>query len=159
MPATLSSLARLTVAAASILVIAAGTTTAMSAAFDSGSIAPGGTYTWQAGDPGTYDVQDTAKGLMGTIVVQAGDGMHTTTSIDITASGFQPRNVTVLHGASVTWTNRDGAAHTVTDDTAMMMNKDSGDAMAKKPTPAPGAAEALALLALAALAAAARRRR
>lgn len=45
-----------------------------------------------------------------------GDGAAVveTTDVSMVASQFDPRNVHVSAGATVTWTNEDGAAHTVT---------------------------------------------
>lgn len=42
------------------------------------------------------------------------DGVVETSSVTMTGSQFDPRNVHVDAGATVTWTNADAAAHTVT---------------------------------------------
>jgi plastocyanin len=39
-------------------------------------------------------------------------------AVSITNAGFQPNAMSVKVGATVTWTNNDSAAHTVTSDTA-----------------------------------------
>ncbi|HUI89348.1 MAG TPA: cupredoxin domain-containing protein [Anaerolineales bacterium] len=39
-------------------------------------------------------------------------------AVSITGAGFQPAQLQVKVGATVTWTNNDSAAHTVTSDTA-----------------------------------------
>ena len=44
--------------------------------------------------------------------------------VTITSSGFQPGTLTVKAGDTVTWSNQDTAAHTVTSDTAGLF--DSG---------------------------------
>lgn len=36
--------------------------------------------------------------------------------IDIAGSAFNPRNLSIKVGTKVTWTNKDGVAHTVTSD-------------------------------------------
>ena len=41
-----------------------------------------------------------------------------TGAVAVTASGFQPATLQVKVGTTVTWTNNDTAAHTVTSDTA-----------------------------------------
>jgi plastocyanin len=38
----------------------------------------------------------------------------TTAKISITSSGYSPASLTVANGSTVTWTNNDNAAHTVT---------------------------------------------
>ncbi len=45
-------------------------------------------------------------------------------AVSITGSGYQPNTLSVKVGATVTWTNKDTASHTVTSDTAGMF--DSG---------------------------------
>lgn len=42
------------------------------------------------------------------------DAVKETTEVAMTGSQFQPRNIHVDAGATVTWTNEDGYAHTVT---------------------------------------------
>jgi plastocyanin len=42
----------------------------------------------------------------------------TPSAVSITSAGFQPNALTVKVGTTVTWTNNDSAAHTVTSDTA-----------------------------------------
>jgi plastocyanin len=44
--------------------------------------------------------------------------------VTITSAGYQPNAMSVQAGATVTWINKDSAAHTVTSDTAGMF--DSG---------------------------------
>jgi len=39
-------------------------------------------------------------------------------AVSITSAGFQPNALSVKVGTTVTWTNNDSAAHTVTSDTA-----------------------------------------
>jgi plastocyanin len=42
----------------------------------------------------------------------------TSEAVSITSAGFQPGSLTIKVGETVTWTNNDTAAHTVTSDTA-----------------------------------------
>ncbi|MGA7194027.1 MAG: cupredoxin domain-containing protein [Anaerolineales bacterium] len=42
----------------------------------------------------------------------------TSNAVSITSAGFQPNVLTVKVGTTVTWTDNDSAAHTVTSDTA-----------------------------------------
>ncbi|MHB8605123.1 MAG: cupredoxin domain-containing protein [Thermoplasmatota archaeon] len=106
---------------ATVVMLAAATAfvTFVSAAgggFDSGHIAAGVTFSFTFTDPGTFTYTCTIHPAMkGKIVVtsDAGDG---TRPVDIQNSAF-PDTVTIAKGMTVTWTNKDSFAHTVTSDT------------------------------------------
>jgi plastocyanin len=51
----------------------------------------------------------------------------TTGSIDIKNMMFTPSQITVAEGGTVTWTNNDSIAHTVTDDLSNVGGPASGD--------------------------------
>lgn len=54
----------------------------------------------------------------------------TTDTVDIEGFQFQPAEITVAAGTTVTWTNKDGFAHTVKDDSGLFdesENLDEGD--------------------------------
>jgi len=53
-----------------------------------------------------------------------GETASTTTEINISGFAFVPTDITVAVGATVTWTNLDSAAHTVTSETNLF---DSGN--------------------------------
>jgi plastocyanin len=48
-----------------------------------------------------------------------GGGPVLTSSVDIRSMSFQPANIQVTVGTTVTWTNFDGVNHTVTSDAAV----------------------------------------
>ncbi len=52
-----------------------------------------------------------------------GSGFVSTTSIDISGFAFSPLNDSVAVGTTITWTNKDASAHTVTSDQSLF---DSG---------------------------------
>lgn len=47
-----------------------------------------------------------------------------TNKVEISNFSFKPENITITAGTTVTWTNKDGAAHTVTSDDGLF---DSGN--------------------------------
>ena len=47
-------------------------------------------------------------------------------TVDIKGFAFSPKSITVKRGTTVTWTNKDSAAHTVTFDDASMSSASSG---------------------------------
>lgn len=46
----------------------------------------------------------------------------TSTPVEIRGFAFGPADITVAHGTSVTWTNKDASAHTVTSDDGTSFN-------------------------------------
>lgn len=64
------------------------------------------------------DMPDKGKTPTGT---NTGPG---TNEVWIQGSAFNPDKITVTAGTTITWTNKDGAVHTVTSDTRLF---DSGD--------------------------------
>ena len=101
--------------------------TGTTAVFDSGNMAVGAAYTYNFTTPGTYPYHCNYHTWMkGTIVVKAGGPSVTTVKVSIPngasnpagAPGYAPDTITLVLGVnnSVTWTNNDAAAHTVTSD-------------------------------------------
>lgn len=64
-----------------------------------------------------WAVTAAAAGCLGSGTDSTGDGGQVieTTDVSMVGSQFDPRNVNVDAGATVTWTNDDSAAHTVTN--------------------------------------------
>lgn len=83
---------------------------------NSGSIGPGGNYQHQFMAEGTFPYHCSFHGGMtGSVTVQTGGAASGSVNIANSGnSGFQPGTLTVQPGATVTWTNNDGTAHTVT---------------------------------------------
>lgn len=79
--------------------------------FDSGDIAPGGTYTRTFDTPGNVDYECFYHPMFGTVTVEPG-GLPAA-SVDVLDNSFDPPEVTIAPGGSVTWTNRGQATHTV----------------------------------------------
>jgi plastocyanin len=100
----------------------AHTVTADDGSFDSGSLAQGATFSQTFDTPGTYPYHCAIHSSMtGTITVVAAPAPSTAPAVTATAetiSGFAfgPASVSVPVGSTVTWTNQDGTAHTVTAD-------------------------------------------
>jgi plastocyanin len=86
---------------------------------NSGSIAPGGMYSHTFADAGDYPYHCAFHPVMtGAVTVEAGSP-NTDASVSIVSSsstGFQPSDVTIAPGGTVTWTNNHSVAHTVTSD-------------------------------------------
>ena len=106
-------------------------TTAGVAAFDSGNMNAGQTFTYNFTTPGTYLYHcDYHSWMTGTVVVKANTGGSSSSGIAVSipsgagspsgAPGYAPDKITLVLGvnATVTWTNDDtagpGTAHTVT---------------------------------------------
>jgi len=105
--------------------VTADNTTGGTAAFDSGNLPAGQAFTYNFTTPGTYLYKCNYHNWMkGTVVVKAGGPSITTVKVSIPsgaanpagAPGFSPDTITLVIGVnnSVTWTNDDNAAHTVT---------------------------------------------
>lgn len=79
------------------------------AAFDSGPINPGQTFTFRLTVPGTYPYYCMIHPFMrGNVTVTGG------ASVSIQGFAFKPADLTVKVGTEVTWTNNDPMAHTAT---------------------------------------------
>ncbi len=109
--------------------VAPHTVTARSGLFDSGFIASGDTYTRTFDEAGTYQIFCTIHPEMSAeIIVPGGDGaipppapppppppLPAGGDIQIFDFGYDPGNVTVPAGSTLTWVNTGVALHTVTD--------------------------------------------
>lgn len=92
------------------------------AIFNSGDIAPGESFSWDVGTEyeGTtipYHCHYHADaGMVGTIEVTESYGVMVElhTAISMSATNFEPSEMTTSPGAIVTWTNNSSAIHTVT---------------------------------------------
>lgn len=97
--------------------VACGATVLAAAAtdFKSGPLAGGETWRFEFLEPGDFDYYCTPHPWMkGRVSAQAdapGNATHNVTILDFK---FQPPDLVVPVGASVAWTNRDDALHTVT---------------------------------------------
>ncbi len=89
--------------------------------FDSGSVGPGGTFTFvftSAMIVPYYCIYHGGRGgvgMSGTITVQAG-GAPSRKAVSMAAMTFVPATMTVAVGDTVVWTNNSTVAHTVTSD-------------------------------------------
>ncbi len=81
-------------------------------AFDSGTINPGGSFTYNFTVGGVYPYYCAIHPFMRGNVSVA--GIAQTVSIDISNFIFHPDPVTIKVGTTVTWTNNDSMFHTVT---------------------------------------------
>jgi plastocyanin len=69
--------------------------------------------------------KDSTSDMPGTTSKPTGTGTGPgTNEVWIQGSAFNPDKITVTAGTTITWTNKDGAVHTVTGDTGLF---DSGD--------------------------------
>lgn len=112
---------------ATALTLAAVPASAQDPAFDSGNLASGDSFSWTPEEPGTYGYHCTYhSGMTGTITVTDGEPGEAV-EIEIDSFAFQPEDVTVTTGTTITWTNLDDTGHTVTaDEDAGSMEGDDG---------------------------------
>jgi len=107
--------------------VTADNTTGGTAVFDSGNLPAGQAFTYNFTTPGTYTYHcDYHAWMKGTVIVKAGGPSVTTVAVSIPngaaapagAPGYAPDTIILVMGVnnSVTWTNNDIAAHTVTSD-------------------------------------------
>ena len=93
--------------------------------FDSGNMNAGQTFTYNFTQPGTYQYHCNYHAWMtGTVVVVAGNATTSTVKVSIPSGsgnpsnppGYAPDKITLVIGVNntVTWSNEDTAAHTVT---------------------------------------------
>ncbi len=86
---------------------------------NSGNINGGGAYPHTFATAGKYAYRCTIHSSMpsmhDTIFVSA-SAAGTTAAVSITGSSFTPKKSTIKPGGTVTWTNNDGFAHTVTSE-------------------------------------------
>ncbi len=81
-------------------------------AFDSGTLNPGQSFTYTFAVPGTYPYYCMIHPFMRGNVTAG--GAVKTASVSIHNFAFQPGDIAVSLGTTVTWTNDDTVAHTVT---------------------------------------------
>ena len=87
--------------------------------FDSGTLAPGGTFSHLFADQGTYEYFcKIHPGMRGTVRVTAGGAMARTVSILDAPSRFDPDDVTIAPGGTVTWQNGGIQDHTASDSSS-----------------------------------------
>lgn len=161
---------------ATALTLAAIPASAQDPAFDSGNLASGDSFSWTPEEPGTYGYHCAYHSSMtGTITVNDGEAGQDV-EIEIDGFAFQPADVTVTTGTTITWTNLDDTGHTVTadedagsteeddgsteGDDGAMDSQDDGGMMADDGTadsPGPGLIALIAGLAVASLIVAGRR--
>ena len=93
------------------------------AMFDSGNIAPGGTFSYTFQDEGTFEYYCSihAPDMQGTITVDSAVTNPDTVDISMEGTQYVPQQETVEPGTLVLWTNNDPFNHTVTSG-----NPDSG---------------------------------
>ncbi len=100
----------------------AHTVTADDGSFDSGNLAQGATFSQTFDTPGTYTYHCAIhSSMIGTITVVAAPAPSmapaaSASSVTIQDFAFGPASISVAVGSTVTWTNQDGTAHTVTAD-------------------------------------------
>lgn len=82
---------------------------------NSGTLGNGGVYSHTFATAGTYPYHCEIHGGM-TGTVQVGTGSPASAAVSIMNNAFSPQSVSVQPGGTVTWTNNDGVAHTVTSD-------------------------------------------
>ena len=114
----------------------AHTVTAADGSFDSGNLAPGDSFSFTFEDAGTFDyVCSYHPNMQGSVEVEAGaapsaaspappdgtpapadddGGAPSEVSVEIKDFAFNPETLSVAPGTTVTWTNNDTTAHTVT---------------------------------------------
>lgn len=103
------------------------TVTAVNATFDSGNLAPGATFSYMFEEPGTYSYFCTLhREMTGTVTVEEEEPEF---DVDIEGYAFQPVEITISVGSTVTWYNKDADIHTVTavDQTFNSGNMALGD--------------------------------
>ena len=86
---------------------------------NSGNINGGGHYVHTFANAGAYaykcTIHSTMASMHDTIFVNA-SAAGTTAAVSITGSSFTPKKSAIKPGGTVTWTNNDGFAHTVTSE-------------------------------------------
>jgi plastocyanin len=88
------------------------------ALFDSGTLTAGGTFTFTFAAEGTYEYRCNFHPMTGRVRVTAGGGATAAVMILDGPSRFQPDDVTIGPGGTVTWTHAAMEPHTVTDASA-----------------------------------------
>jgi plastocyanin len=86
--------------------------------FESGTVAPGGTYSHVFMTVGSipYNCRfHVSMGMVGTINVMAG-GTPSTDTVTMNAVTFSPANLTIDVGDTILWINKSGVNHTATSD-------------------------------------------
>lgn len=84
-------------------------------AFDSGSISPGGSYSFTFNSEAAIDYICTFHSDMeGDITIEEGADLSGEVTITIENFTFNPASVTIAPGTEVTWVNNDEVAHTAT---------------------------------------------
>jgi len=96
----------------------AHTITSDSSLFNSGSVSSGGTYTYKFLSAGTFSYHCTIHPLMTAKVVVTAAPV-TNAAVSIENMSFVPATITVSAGTTITWTNNDSVAHTVTSDSGL----------------------------------------
>ncbi len=93
-------------------------------AFDSGTLNPGQSFTHRFAEAGAYPYYCMIHTFMrGNVTVT---GVAKTSAVSIHNFAFNPADVTISVGTTVTWTNNDSMAHTVTSLSGAPVAFDSG---------------------------------
>src|SRR5688572_30820880 len=83
--------------------------------FDSGNIATGTSFSWTFNETGTFGYHcKIHPSMKGTVQVAAAG--TATGAVAIVTSKYAPPSITIGKGGSVSWTNADAFAHTVTSN-------------------------------------------
>jgi len=94
--------------------------------FDSGTIAPGDSYSFTFQDTGTeYYCEIHSSVMEGTIVVSSDADSSGTAQVAMRDTSFNPARLRVQPGTKVVWTNEDAMDHTSTSGTPP--SDDGGD--------------------------------
>jgi plastocyanin len=83
---------------------------------NSAHLAQNDTYVHAIATAGTYAYHCSIHTTMHGSVTVSSMSSNTTQSVNISGFAFSPASVTIAPGGTVTWTNLDGTAHTVTSD-------------------------------------------
>jgi len=86
--------------------------------FNSGSSGSGKTYTYTFSTEGTYQYHCSIHPTM-TAKVIVTSSTTSSAAVSINSMSFAPATITVSAGTTITWTNQDAIAHTVTSDTGL----------------------------------------
>ena len=85
-------------------------------AFESGLLNPGDVFTHTFTEPGTFDYVCRLHPMLGTVRVNpVGPANAAVAIVDAPTAGFQPDDVTIGVGGTVTWTHGGTSPHTVSD--------------------------------------------
>ena len=98
--------------------------------FDSGSIAPGASYSYTFGEEGAVDYICTFHpNMTGSVTVESGADISGDFTVTITeGQQFDPSDITIAPETEVTWVNEDDIAHTATSQSGSSSNgNNSGD--------------------------------